>query len=148
MILFCIYELIDQIYNNIQYYFIILMLFYSITYSKCQLLICSDFIFVSLYKTDDTSFLQVIKSTMKTAIKISFYTFGLIHHLFTTFYSLTQIDFTKGRNPRIMDMYNFNKRFLTSWNLVRIQDIYIFNKFILWFNNSTCDCVLILFLLF
>lgn len=40
-----------------------------------------------------------------------------MHHLFTTFYSLTQIDFTKGRNPRIMDMYNLNKRFLTSWNL-------------------------------
>ncbi|GLV44697.1 uncharacterized protein CBL_20610 [Carabus blaptoides fortunei] len=54
---------------------------------------------------------------MQTAVKISLYSCGLVHHVFTTFYILTQIDFSRGKDQRIMDMYIYNNRYLTSWNM-------------------------------
>lgn len=61
---------------------------------------------------------------VKAKCVISFYTFGIIHHVYTYYYSQFEVDFMKSNNKNIQDIKRFNMRYLTSWNMT-LQTLYL-----------------------
>lgn len=56
----------------------------------------------------------------------AFHLFALSHHLFAIVYVNTCVDFSKTDDHRVLQIHEFNLRYLTSWNFVSNKKCDIF----------------------